>query len=134
MVTHHLRRMSGPLSLKVGHTLGKSGITANFVTVTGLMLALVATGLCAAGHLVAAGIVLILSGLCDVLDGAIAKSGHHMAKAGAYLDSTCDRLADGSMFAGIAWWSHATDEDWAASTCSKEPMGAACCLSLRPWS
>lgn len=111
MIAYYLRKVVEPVeptAVSVAYLLAENGVSPNFVTIMGLALALVATSLCGSGHLLTAGIVLGLSGLCDMLDGAIARSHGEKTNAGAYLDSTCDRLSDGSVFIGIIWWSHVT--------------------------
>lgn len=40
----------------------------------------------------------------DMLDGAVARAAGGGSRVGAVLDSTCDRIADGALFAAIAWW------------------------------
>jgi CDP-diacylglycerol--glycerol-3-phosphate 3-phosphatidyltransferase len=40
----------------------------------------------------------------DMIDGAMARARGHSTPFGAVLDSTCDRLADGALFAALAWW------------------------------
>jgi len=42
--------------------------------------------------------------LCDLLDGAMARVVASNSRFGAVLDSTCDRIADGALFAGLTWW------------------------------
>lgn len=112
MIAYYLRKVVEPVeptAVSVAYLLAENGVSPNCVTIMGLALALVAASLCGSGHLLTAGIVLGLSGLCDMLDGAIARSHGAKTNAGAYLDSTCDRLSDGSVFIGIIWWSHVTN-------------------------
>lgn len=42
--------------------------------------------------------------LFDLLDGAMARARGAGTPFGAVLDSTCDRIADGALFAALAWW------------------------------
>ncbi|HEY2764669.1 MAG TPA: CDP-alcohol phosphatidyltransferase family protein [Pseudonocardiaceae bacterium] len=42
--------------------------------------------------------------LFDLLDGAIARARGYGTPFGAVLDATCDRIADGALFAGLTWW------------------------------
>jgi CDP-diacylglycerol--glycerol-3-phosphate 3-phosphatidyltransferase len=42
--------------------------------------------------------------LFDLLDGAMARARGIGTPFGAVLDSTCDRIADGALFAALAWW------------------------------
>ncbi|MGQ0483456.1 MAG: phosphatidylinositol phosphate synthase [Pseudonocardia sp.] len=60
------------------------------------------------GQLVAGTLVVTAFVLCDLLDGAMARirdaESRTVSQFGAVLDSTCDRIADGALFAGLAWW------------------------------
>lgn len=81
------------------------GVSANAVTVTGTAVVVAASVLLLArGELLAGLIVVALSVLTDMLDGAIARVKGTTSRFGALLDSTCDRLADGAIFAGLAYW------------------------------
>jgi CDP-diacylglycerol--glycerol-3-phosphate 3-phosphatidyltransferase len=57
-----------------------------------------------AGHLGWGAFFLALSGLTDVLDGAVAKSGGTAGPRGAFFDSVCDRVSDGVVLGGAAWY------------------------------
>lgn len=82
--------------------LGRSPLTPNQVTVVGVALTFVASGLIAFGYLRWAGLVLILAGTCDILDGALARSTNAAYPYGAFLDSTLDRYAEGAVYLGLA--------------------------------
>jgi CDP-diacylglycerol--glycerol-3-phosphate 3-phosphatidyltransferase len=82
--------------------LGRSPLTPNQVTVVGVALTFVAAGLIAFGYLRWAGLVLILAGTCDILDGALARSTNAAYPYGAFLDSTLDRYAEGAVYLGLA--------------------------------
>ena len=56
------------------------------------------------GQLVAGTLVVTAFVLCDLLDGAMARIRQSGSPFGAVLDSTCDRIADGALFAGLTWW------------------------------
>ena len=58
----------------------------------------------ARGQLVAATIVITLCALVDVLDGAMARARGRSTRFGAVLDSSMDRVADGAIFGGLAYW------------------------------
>ena len=53
------------------------------------------------GNLLAAGLVVLLAGFFDILDGALARSTNRATRFGAVLDSTLDRLAEAVLFFGI---------------------------------
>lgn len=46
---------------------------------------------------------LLVSGVFDVLDGAVARAIHRVSKTGAFNDSTLDRLAEVAVYAGIIY-------------------------------
>ncbi|QOW37269.1 CDP-alcohol phosphatidyltransferase family protein [Nocardia seriolae] len=56
------------------------------------------------GHLFWGTMVIWLFVMFDMLDGAMARARGGGTKYGAVLDASCDRVADGAIFAGLAWW------------------------------
>ncbi|GAA1672002.1 CDP-alcohol phosphatidyltransferase family protein [Glycomyces endophyticus] len=86
------------------------GVSANAVTVTGTAIVVAASlALLSQGHLLAGLIVVTLSVFTDMFDGAIARVNGTTSRFGALLDSTCDRLADGAIFASLAYFLLAQD-------------------------
>ena len=57
-----------------------------------------------ADHLFWGTIVIWAFVMFDMLDGAMARARGGGTSFGAVLDATCDRVADGAIFAGLAWW------------------------------
>jgi CDP-diacylglycerol--glycerol-3-phosphate 3-phosphatidyltransferase len=51
-----------------------------------------------------AGVVMLLGGLFDSLDGAVARESNRMSAFGAFLDSTLDRLSESVIFVGIVFF------------------------------
>jgi CDP-diacylglycerol--glycerol-3-phosphate 3-phosphatidyltransferase len=82
--------------------LGRVPLTPNQVTVVGLVMTFFAATLVAFGELRWAGVVLIVAGTCDILDGALARSTHTSYPYGAFLDSTLDRYSEGAIYIGLA--------------------------------
>src|SRR6266480_1497156 len=82
--------------------LGRTPLTPNQVTVVGLGLTFLAAGLAAFGQLRWAGVVLIVAGTCDILDGALARTTKASYPYGAFLDSTLDRYSEGAVYLGLA--------------------------------
>jgi len=87
----------------IARTLLKFHITANVLTFAGLLLA-VGVGIAAAnGQMLLGGILMLLSGPMDALDGAVARqSGSMTNKFGAFFDSTTDRYAEGFVLLGLS--------------------------------
>ena len=46
--------------------------------------------------------MLLLSGLCDMVDGRVARQGGMVTTFGAFYDSTLDRVGEAALFSGIA--------------------------------
>ena len=70
------------------------GVSANAVTVLGLLLTIAGATLLALGNPVAALAVLLVGAIADTLDGQIARAAGGGTRLGAFLDSTFDRLSD----------------------------------------
>ena len=73
------------------------GVSANAVTVAGLVLTLAGSWLLASGQPFAALVVLLVGTLGDTLDGAVARASGGGTKAGEVLDSTLDRVSDAAL-------------------------------------
>jgi CDP-diacylglycerol--glycerol-3-phosphate 3-phosphatidyltransferase len=58
----------------------------------------------ATGHLHIAIVLLILTGLHDLLDGPVAKAAGTASVRGAFFDSVTDRVADAVLMGGVAWY------------------------------
>jgi CDP-diacylglycerol--glycerol-3-phosphate 3-phosphatidyltransferase len=82
--------------------IGRIPITPNQITVIGVALTFVAAVLVALGYLRWAGVVLIVAGTFDILDGALARSSGRSYPYGAFLDSTLDRYSEGAIYIGLA--------------------------------
>ena len=97
----------------VGRGLHSIGVTADALTVFGLFSALATAALIANGNLLLAVFGLILTGLPDILDGSVARQSGTAGNRGAFFDSVCDRVADGFIFVGVAWYLTAQGSDLA---------------------
>jgi len=87
-----------------GARLRQIGISADQVTLLGLAASVATAVAIATGRLGWGAFFLALSGLTDVLDGAVAKSGGTAGPRGAFFDSVCDRISDGVVLGGAAWY------------------------------
>ena len=92
--------------------LVRMGVTANGITVTGLILTCAAAiALFGNGHLVAGAIVIALCTLLDLVDGAVARASDGGSPYGALVDAVSDRVADGVILASLVWWLVHTEPD-----------------------
>jgi CDP-diacylglycerol--glycerol-3-phosphate 3-phosphatidyltransferase len=88
----------------VGANLRKSGIKADHLTLLGMLMAVGAAVAIANGALRAGFLLLALTAVPDVLDGAVAKASGTASPRGAFFDSVADRLTDALLFGGVAWY------------------------------
>src|SRR3954453_23175116 len=88
----------------VGANLRKTGITADHLTGLGVLMATGAAVAIGEGALRAGLLLLILTAIPDVLDGAVAKASGTASARGAFFDSVADRLTDALLFGGVAWF------------------------------
>ena len=93
------------VTLPLGRALLRTGLTPDAMTVIGTVATVAAAvTLFPSGHLFWGAMVIWLFVMFDMLDGAMARARGGGTRFGAVLDATCDRIADGAIFAGLAWW------------------------------
>ncbi len=92
------RRFSQSVAKK---TFGRTGISPNYLTVSGSLLNLVAAILIVSDHWFSAATIFLIGSLLDSLDGAVAKVTGKETKFGAFLDSTLDRVSEGFVIAAL---------------------------------
>lgn len=117
----HLERMGRPLFL----WLDRLGISPNILTFAGLGLSLVASGLLWAGRFRLAGLVMLAGGLCDMLDGGVARVRGGENSFGAFLDSIVDRYSDLFLLTGILLFFAGEGRVWLVGICSMAMVGTA---------
>jgi CDP-diacylglycerol--glycerol-3-phosphate 3-phosphatidyltransferase len=79
----------------------RAGVRPNTITTIGTGLVLISAVVYASGHIRIGGLLLLLSGVADTLDGQVARGGAMVTRFGAFYDSTIDRVGDGATFIGI---------------------------------
>src|SRR6202161_3959223 len=94
------RYLSWPID-RLAALLAPTEIPPNVITWLALILTLWAGILFAAGRFAAAGGMMILAGLCDLLDGPVARRQGRVSLFGGFLESILDRYADLILFLGL---------------------------------
>jgi CDP-diacylglycerol---glycerol-3-phosphate 3-phosphatidyltransferase len=94
------RYVSWPLD-RIAALLAPTGIPPNVITWSALVLNLWAGILFAAGRFAAGGGMMMLAGVCDLLDGPVARRQKRVSMFGGFLDSILDRYADLILFLGL---------------------------------
>jgi CDP-diacylglycerol--glycerol-3-phosphate 3-phosphatidyltransferase len=86
---------------RVMRPLAHLGITPNMLTITGFMLTAFTAGVIAFNHLRIGGLLVLVSGIFDMFDGAMARVTQKSSKFGAFFDSTLDRYSEGILLLGV---------------------------------
>ena len=94
------RYVSWPID-RLAALLAPTGIPPNVITWAALVANLWAGVLFAVGRFAAGGGMMILAGLCDLLDGPVARRQKRESLFGGFLDSILDRYADLILFLGL---------------------------------
>jgi CDP-diacylglycerol--glycerol-3-phosphate 3-phosphatidyltransferase len=81
--------------------LGHLGLTPNMLTFIGLALVFATAAVIALGYNTWGGVLFVLSGAFDALDGTLARLTNRKTHFGAFLDSTSDRYADAAILFGM---------------------------------
>ena len=81
-----------------------SQIPANALTTLSVLLASGAGVALAAGRFSLGGWLYIFAGVCDFMDGRLARASGKASASGAALDSILDRYADAAVLCGLAWF------------------------------
>ena len=101
---NNLRETLRPALEKIGKGFASTGLSPNFWTTVGLVIALssaVVYGLGIQNGLIIGGILLLVSGFFDMVDGQVARVTGKTSKKGSYLDSMFDKIAEVAIFLGI---------------------------------
>lgn len=103
---NNLREILRPALEKMGKGFASTGLSPNFWTVVGLVFALISALVYGLGNqieygLILGGVLLLVSGFFDMVDGQVARVTGKTSKKGGYLDSMFDKIAEVVIFLGI---------------------------------
>lgn len=104
MVLNRMRERIKPALEGIGRAFAATGISANVWTAVGLAVAFAAA--IAYGSLIEysyliGGILLLVSGFFDMVDGQVARITGKASRRGSFLDSMFDKIAEVAVFAGL---------------------------------
>jgi archaetidylinositol phosphate synthase len=103
-VLNNLRDTLKPALEKMGRGFASTGLSPNFWTAVGLgfaILSAIVYGLGVEFGLIIGGILLLVSGFFDMVDGQVARVTGKTSKKGSYMDSMFDKIAEVAIFFGI---------------------------------
>jgi len=92
-----------------------TGIRPYQLTLLSLILTVLSGWRILTGDWLVAGFLLLVAGLCDVFDGAVARHRGEAKRSGAFMDSVLDRVADMILFSCLFWALAAKGSTWQAA-------------------
>jgi CDP-diacylglycerol--glycerol-3-phosphate 3-phosphatidyltransferase len=98
------RRLAEPLARPIARGLLAAHIRPNGITTLGLIISAGVAVLFGMGEFRWAGAAILLAGICDILDGAMARLGDYRSEFGAFYDSFIDRLSDMFLLGGLVYY------------------------------
>ncbi len=78
-----------------------AGVSPEALNYAGLALGLAAGTAIGLGHLALGGVAVVLGGVCDILDGRVARARGLTSDFGKFIDSTLDRFVEAFVFLGV---------------------------------
>ena len=81
--------------------LAKGKISPNTITIIGFVFALITMILISQGYLLISGILIIISSIFDLLDGALARYTNNTTNFGKFIDAVIDRLSEIAIYVGL---------------------------------
>ncbi|MHA1924390.1 MAG: CDP-alcohol phosphatidyltransferase family protein [Candidatus Thorarchaeota archaeon] len=117
-----LREGYQKVMMPVGRVLARTGLTPNIITGLTLLVALVSAYFFFLGDLIVGFLLMVLTVVMDMFDGAVARAADLGTKFGAAFDHTLDRYAEflfllglmmgPSVMTTVAWWTLASGESY----------------------
>ena len=83
----------------------ESRLTPNAISLTGLVLCVIAAVLVWQEQFLLGGIAFVVGSVCDTLDGRYSRMSGKGSPFGAFLDSTLDRVEEGVVLTAVAVYS-----------------------------
>jgi phosphatidylinositol phosphate synthase len=102
LITKPVERVFYAVTRPMVDGLIRWGILPNTITTVGTLLVIASAVAFGAARPRLGGLLYLVSGIVDTLDGAVARARGRVTKFGAFYDSTLDRVGDGATFMGIA--------------------------------
>ena len=101
LVSPELRARVRGVATPIAVGFGRLGLTPNHLTLIGFGIAIVAAVAAAQHAWIAAGVLLVVGGVFDLFDGALARATGTTSRLGAFMDSVFDRAGEAVVYVGI---------------------------------
>jgi CDP-diacylglycerol---glycerol-3-phosphate 3-phosphatidyltransferase len=87
----------------IGAFFNSLGLMPNTMTIIGLIGNMIGAAIIASGHIQLGGLIVLVMGPIDALDGTMARLRHMTGKFGAFVDSVTDRYSELVIFLGLLY-------------------------------
>ena len=104
MFSRRIQQWGRHLVMQLIRPMARFGVTPNMLTGLGFLLSLLTAGVIAQGFLFTGGLLVVLAGVFDMFDGAMARIQHTATPFGAFFDSTLDRYSESVILFGLLWY------------------------------
>lgn len=104
-----LNRLRPQLKVLIDPVAKRIPINPNILTIIGLLISILAAYMFSQKDLLLGGVLIVIGGIIDVMDGAVARNHSSKTPFGGILDSTSDRFADAFILVGIIYGGYV---DW----------------------
>jgi len=101
IVSPELRARVRGVATPIAVGFGRLGLTPNHLTLIGFGIAVVAAAAAWQEAWLAAGVLVLVGGVFDLFDGALARATGRTSRLGAFMDSVADRAGEGVVYVGI---------------------------------
>jgi CDP-diacylglycerol---glycerol-3-phosphate 3-phosphatidyltransferase len=101
MVPTSLQRWARERAEHLVAPLARFGVTPNTLTIAGFLFNALTAVVLASGHLTIGGVLLLIAGIFDMLDGALARVASRQSDFGAFLDSLLDRYSEAAILLAL---------------------------------
>jgi CDP-diacylglycerol--glycerol-3-phosphate 3-phosphatidyltransferase len=98
-----IKQTAKRLAESVARGLAGTGVSPTQLTLLGFALNLIVAAILATGSLAIGGVLILVVGLFDTLDGALARVANRATTFGAFLDSTLDRYSEAAILLGLLY-------------------------------
>ena len=102
--TDTLRLVFGNFLRSIGSLLNSWGVHPNMLTTLGLVGTAIGAIFVGIGNFTVGGLIILLMGPIDALDGAVARARGEPENFGAFVDSVSDRYIELAIFGGLFWY------------------------------
>ncbi|MBN9493374.1 CDP-alcohol phosphatidyltransferase family protein [bacterium] len=125
------QRLPQGFAARMGHAVGRTGITPNMISLIGFAGNLVAAWLITQDMLLPAGIVYLVFSAIDLVDGAVARATGLASPFGAVFDAVLDRASEAIVLAACGWYFADRGEEVQAAVAYAGLLGSVAVSYLR---